>query len=411
MRLPHAAGSTCQAASRRLGHLAHPPIYQEFSPRSARATVALLFIRSWSAPCPLVARNLCPSTMSDTGYNIWGVVAGAIGTLGLLPLLFAWLPSQMPSAKLRVLLEIMGETDALFRKALEDGILTSEDDLHKFYSGIWALNVRVDDVRVKVYGLDTWQDEFGAWWRGLSRKITLLCRDVNKIRTKLAESSFRDRKRLTAEGFTASLARFAGALGRERLSSVTSFGDADGLTATVDASQPASPTGESATGGIQTPWGSKLSTLLPGTTPPQTAQPPVSIVALPADMSEPGILSGADTLEDMPRFVKDSTQSGDKRRKHRSTRQDVLRRFGEQLCVPGLLPLRNNRELSQRRQNYGRGRLKAFAGLLRGDGRAGLAHTLRRATQLIERDLASPARELYYHEEYDGDDESDDSMV
>ncbi|KAI0824565.1 hypothetical protein BC628DRAFT_1420011 [Trametes gibbosa] len=105
--------------------------------------------------------------MSDLGFNIWGVVTGAIGLLSLLPA--AWIYSQFPSRKLRVLELIMDDTVALFSKGLEAGLHTHKDDLHVFSSSIWVIDQRIDDMRSKVIALSTWRAQLRAVGKQLPR--------------------------------------------------------------------------------------------------------------------------------------------------------------------------------------------------------------------------------------------------
>ncbi|KAI0828173.1 hypothetical protein BC628DRAFT_97751 [Trametes gibbosa] len=157
--------------------------------------------------------------MSDLGFNIWGVVTGAIGLLSLLPA--AWIYSQFPSRKLRVLELIMDDTVALFSKGLEAGLHTHKDDLHVFSSSIWVIDQRIDDMRSKVIALSTWRAQLRGWWDGVSGDIDRLHNNVNWLRAQLSASSSRDRRRLAAEGHTHHIAEVLAARSRERLLSVT----------------------------------------------------------------------------------------------------------------------------------------------------------------------------------------------
>lgn len=75
--------------------------------------------------------------MSDLGFNVWGVVAGAISLFSLLPA-SAWIYSQFPSRKLSILEGVRDETVMLFRKGLIDGLHTHIDDIHMFCAKMWA---------------------------------------------------------------------------------------------------------------------------------------------------------------------------------------------------------------------------------------------------------------------------------
>lgn len=63
----------------------------------------------------------------STGYDIWGLVAGVIGVIGLIPLLYGLLNSLLPSAQLKVLDETLAETSSLFRAVCEEGLLKDHE--------------------------------------------------------------------------------------------------------------------------------------------------------------------------------------------------------------------------------------------------------------------------------------------
>ncbi|KAI0351965.1 hypothetical protein OH77DRAFT_1428990 [Trametes cingulata] len=347
--------------------------------------------------------------MSDQGYNISGVVAGALGILlALLPLFFAWLSYQMPSAKLRVLQDLMAETESIFRKSLEDGVLTCDDDLYQITTSIWSTNMHIDDLRMKAYALKTWRDQMSGWWHGLSRKMTILCEEVNDIRMQVVETSSRNRRLLAAEGFTSSLAQFQGAQSRERVLNVSLSAEGKGATAALSSLPPSRIASREEIACEQIAGGSAPLPVPSGVEPPQvTLQRSASPVS---DGERPRVRPDPVASDNPRRIPEDTPRSADKARKHRATRRDVLRRFAGYLCAPVPVPLQDYRHLPSRRQNHGRGRLKAFVVLLRGDGRVDLTQALSgRAGQLGGGEVALPAYELHYHEEYDGDDESDDS--
>lgn len=65
------------------------------------------------------------------GYDIWGVVAGVIGTVGLIPALYQLLAAQFPSAKLAYLPSEWDATETLWRSVIEDGLLIEADYVRK----------------------------------------------------------------------------------------------------------------------------------------------------------------------------------------------------------------------------------------------------------------------------------------
>lgn len=70
--------------------------------------------------------------MSDSfGINVWGVVAGALGTGALVPVLYSWFKSRLPSSKLPALLELLQSTQDLFNEGIRDGLLPNENDIYQ----------------------------------------------------------------------------------------------------------------------------------------------------------------------------------------------------------------------------------------------------------------------------------------
>lgn len=56
-------------------------------------------------------------------YDIFGAIVGALGLLGLLPLLCAIIHSQLPSQRLKVLQETYRQTQELFSDVCSKGLL------------------------------------------------------------------------------------------------------------------------------------------------------------------------------------------------------------------------------------------------------------------------------------------------
>ncbi|KAI0669518.1 hypothetical protein C8Q78DRAFT_1040358 [Trametes maxima] len=152
--------------------------------------------------------------MSDLGYNVWGVVAGIIGTVAVIPALAFWLLGPLPTAKLTILEALLEDTTKMFREAIEEGLIYREDDLRRFHAWFWTIKVRLDDARLEVYDIKTWRDELASWWDGLSGRIHIVCKDTYRLRFKLAKASSRERRALAASGHTTRLASLSGIRGR-----------------------------------------------------------------------------------------------------------------------------------------------------------------------------------------------------
>lgn len=81
--------------------------------------------------------------MSDASvfYNIWGVVTGTLGLLGLLRL--AWIYTQLPSRKLCAVERLLEETETTFTKGLDDGLHTCSAELFRLHSAILSYVAQV----------------------------------------------------------------------------------------------------------------------------------------------------------------------------------------------------------------------------------------------------------------------------
>ncbi len=67
----------------------------------------------------------------------FGLVAGALGILTLVPLLWSWLRHRLPSARMKTLDNLLSETEGLFRSAIEDGLITNDRAFQRLHSRIW----------------------------------------------------------------------------------------------------------------------------------------------------------------------------------------------------------------------------------------------------------------------------------
>lgn len=61
--------------------------------------------------------------MSESGFEMWELVASIIGTVFLLPLLYALLTGGFPSTKIRALDALLTETETLLHTALAEGTI------------------------------------------------------------------------------------------------------------------------------------------------------------------------------------------------------------------------------------------------------------------------------------------------
>ncbi|CDO77757.1 hypothetical protein BN946_scf184993.g20 [Trametes cinnabarina] len=144
--------------------------------------------------------------MSDLGFNVWGAVASVIGTIALIPVLLPFIKSRLPSAMITGLIDVHKETQELFDTAIRDGLITDSNDLYLFKVHLTDAAIRVDELRAEVYAIATWQEDVAKWWYGVSRSISSLRNNLNKIRVQLAKRNSKERKKLASQGHATAIA-------------------------------------------------------------------------------------------------------------------------------------------------------------------------------------------------------------
>ncbi|KAI9069046.1 hypothetical protein FKP32DRAFT_1754062 [Trametes sanguinea] len=139
--------------------------------------------------------------MSNIGFDIWGVVASALGTIALAPVIWSWIQPRLPTSMISSVVEIHKESQELFATALRDGLFTDPDEVYHFQENLLDATTRVDSVRAEVYVIQSWRQDVAAWWRGLSRNIRVLRESLNFLRAKMAGRASHERNmRAAARG-------------------------------------------------------------------------------------------------------------------------------------------------------------------------------------------------------------------
>ncbi|CDO77755.1 hypothetical protein BN946_scf184993.g18 [Trametes cinnabarina] len=138
--------------------------------------------------------------MSDLGFNVWGAIASGIGTMMLIPALLAMLYTRLPSTLIVTLTEMHKETQELLAIAVREGLITDPSDLYQYNVNLLDAAIRVDELRAEVYAIRTWREDVAQWYSGLSGKISMICKDLNSTRMKLAKRNSKERKMLASQG-------------------------------------------------------------------------------------------------------------------------------------------------------------------------------------------------------------------
>ncbi|KAJ2992294.1 hypothetical protein NUW54_g7970 [Trametes sanguinea] len=144
--------------------------------------------------------------MSDLGFNVLGAITGVIGVFAVLPVIACWLYRRGPTFRLRILDQLLKETESEFDLSVQNGLLHSGNGLHRLSVKLWSIQLRVDDVRGEVYAFRSWWEDVCSWWRGTSRTIDMLCEELNEVRVDVALNSSREKRALAATGYLNKLA-------------------------------------------------------------------------------------------------------------------------------------------------------------------------------------------------------------
>ncbi|KAI0765740.1 hypothetical protein BD413DRAFT_575153 [Trametes elegans] len=125
--------------------------------------------------------------MSEKAYNIWGVVAGVIGTIAvLIPLAIACCCVRRPSTLYPLLAALLKETRGLLDTAYREGLTKDEAELCRLKVNIWQSFTEVEELCAAVYAKDTLWYNLNNWQKGLSRKISTAYEELNSHRVTLA---------------------------------------------------------------------------------------------------------------------------------------------------------------------------------------------------------------------------------
>ncbi|CCM03475.1 uncharacterized protein FIBRA_05608 [Fibroporia radiculosa] len=139
---------------------------------------------------------------SGAAYNIWGAVTGAAGLAATLPMVFTAIHNQLPSAKMKVLDEILSETRSLLTSVAEEGLFSDVTFVASIEHRLSNLQCRAERYREETYCATTLTKQFKEMLTGLSRRISFLCKEVKKIRAVVVTTTARERERLCRETTT-----------------------------------------------------------------------------------------------------------------------------------------------------------------------------------------------------------------
>lgn len=133
---------------------------------------------------------------SDAEYNIYGVITGTLGVIGLIPVLLALVHSQTPRIKLRNLDQTLEETEVLLTSVSEKGLFHGGDFLTCTRRQLVNAHSRAEGYRAAVYCATTETQQIKGIISGLSYRISVLCKEVAVLRADIVTTTDEERKRL-----------------------------------------------------------------------------------------------------------------------------------------------------------------------------------------------------------------------
>ncbi|KIJ16646.1 hypothetical protein PAXINDRAFT_168155 [Paxillus involutus ATCC 200175] len=118
--------------------------------------------------------------------NVFGLV---VGVISVTVLVFGFCRSQLPSNKIKVLEELLDETQALFSSYAEEGYLPEESVKTDIERRLARLRDETFELRSQAYRATTFAQDYTGFFAGLSRTIGRACLEVKLLRADVISSS------------------------------------------------------------------------------------------------------------------------------------------------------------------------------------------------------------------------------
>ncbi|CCM06522.1 uncharacterized protein FIBRA_08794 [Fibroporia radiculosa] len=133
---------------------------------------------------------------SDATFNILGVV---FGVCGLLPALFTFISSQLPSNKLRKLDFALEETETLLKSTVEEGLFPDGALIPDAEGDLSRIRIHAEEVRLQSHCAATVTKQLVGMLTGLSSRISMLYQEAKQLKARISSSTAEARKRLEIE--------------------------------------------------------------------------------------------------------------------------------------------------------------------------------------------------------------------
>ncbi|KAI0077230.1 hypothetical protein K474DRAFT_1771955 [Panus rudis PR-1116 ss-1] len=132
--------------------------------------------------------------------DIFGVVCGALGSIGLFQVIASFIYYNLPSQKLKQLDDTLAETYIQLRCSVEDRLIPDIKFLQESETMLANLQMEADRVRTEVHCLPGLWRQVRAMFAGLSRKVSSLIGSAVDLRTTIARTSDEMRQEMEAAG-------------------------------------------------------------------------------------------------------------------------------------------------------------------------------------------------------------------
>ncbi|EPS97519.1 hypothetical protein FOMPIDRAFT_96835 [Fomitopsis schrenkii] len=132
--------------------------------------------------------------MSDAAENIFGVVASALGVIGIIPLVWVVIKCQLPVAKVKALEDILSDTKDFLLFVVEEGHMNDETFAYEVGRELDGYQERADELKIEAYRDDGYLSQLKGMVSGLSCRIYAIYRKVRKIRSKISRKAYENKK-------------------------------------------------------------------------------------------------------------------------------------------------------------------------------------------------------------------------
>ncbi|CAL1712369.1 unnamed protein product [Somion occarium] len=131
-----------------------------------------------------------------TIYDILGLIFGALGTIGVVQLAYTIVCYNLPQEKLKSLDEVLDATRLLFDSVVEEGLLPDKRFVQKAAHRLQHYRELTEGLRSEVHSATSFTEKCHAMLSGLSRKISTLRNQIEKLRAVISSTSSKARREL-----------------------------------------------------------------------------------------------------------------------------------------------------------------------------------------------------------------------